>query len=106
MNALSPSSWQRLKVIAMQPNLETYLPYMDGLDLTLAQKKEIIRTVWSFMESQVDQAFGVHPVQDILDCREKNLSRRSKRRIESKNTRTKKRFNAVSKRSDTKKRKA
>lgn len=92
--------------MAMQPEIETYLPYLDGLDLTLEQKTEIIHTVWNFMESQVDQAFGIHPVQEIIDCREKTISRNTTRRIESKNAKTKKRFNAVSKHPDTKKRKA
>ena len=44
-------------------NIETYMPYMDGLDMPHEQKVETIRTVWGIMEASVDQAFGNHPIQ-------------------------------------------
>ncbi len=80
----------------MQPDLETYLPYMDGLDLTLAQKKDIIHTVWAFMESQVDQVFGVHPVQQACEKVQKRRAITDKRQIESKHSKDLKIFNATS----------
>jgi hypothetical protein len=46
-------------------SLQKYFPYLDGLDMSAAEKEDIIRTVWGLMESQVDQAFGRHPVQAI-----------------------------------------
>ncbi len=48
-------------------DIKKYLHYLDGLDLSPAQKEEVIRTVWGFMESSADQVFGQHPVQQ---CRE------------------------------------
>ena len=36
---------------------------MEGLEIPHAQKVEIIHTVWGMMEASVDQAFGIHPVQ-------------------------------------------
>lgn len=50
----------------MQDDLEQYLPDLDGLNLTQAQKMELLRIVQRLVESLVDQAFGVHPVQ--LSC--------------------------------------
>ena len=47
----------------MPPDLQTYRSYVDGFDLTEEQKAELIHTVWSIMESFVDRAFGLHPVQ-------------------------------------------
>lgn len=42
---------------------------MDGYDLTPSQKIEMIQTVYGLMESNIDQIFGQHPVQQ---CREYN----------------------------------
>lgn len=47
----------------MTCNAEKYLPLLEQCDMTLRQKEEAIQTVYVFMESFVDQAFGVHPVQ-------------------------------------------
>jgi len=47
----------------MMPDYEEYRAYLDEFDLTEAQKRELIDTVWAIMQSFVDQAFGLHPVQ-------------------------------------------
>ncbi|MBB4286082.1 hypothetical protein [Roseospira goensis] len=49
----------------MRPELEKYRPYVDGFDLTEAQKAELIHTLWTIMEAFADQAFGLHPAQLI-----------------------------------------
>ena len=49
-------------------NAEKYLSFFDGLDIDHQQKEELIRTLWSFTEDQVDKAFGLHPAQQ---CRGK-----------------------------------
>ena len=50
------------------------MPYLDEFDLSRVQKEQLICTVWGFMESAVDQAFGVHPVQHACGfSKEKNL---------------------------------
>ena len=60
----------------MSLNIEKYRLYLEGLELTRAQKEELIRTVWSFMEAAVDKAFGLHPVQQICGRRDiKNLQK-------------------------------
>ncbi len=47
----------------MRPDLQTYLPYVEEFDVTEEQKAELIHTVWWIMESFVDRAFGLDPVQ-------------------------------------------
>lgn len=47
----------------MPADLEKYRRYLDGYDLDEVQKAEFIHTVWTIMESFVDRAFGLHPVQ-------------------------------------------
>ena len=47
----------------MQPDVEKYLPYLEEFDIPRAKKVELIHTVAAIMESFVDRAFGLHPVQ-------------------------------------------
>lgn len=60
---LTPDVKKVLCLLVMPLDLEKYRPYVDHFDLSDAQKAELIQTVWSMMESFVDQAFGTHPVQ-------------------------------------------
>ncbi len=46
-------------------DFEKYMPYLDEFDLSQDQKLALIRTVWGIMESQADQVFGFHPVQQV-----------------------------------------
>lgn len=47
----------------MSVNIEKYRKYVDRFDLSEARKIELIHTVWAIIESFVDRAFGLHPVQ-------------------------------------------
>ena len=47
----------------MPMDINKYRKYVDDFDLTEKQKVELIQTVRSIMESFVDKAFGIHPVQ-------------------------------------------
>jgi len=49
----------------MPLDTQKYFHFVEGFDLSDAQKRELIRTVYSIMESFVDQAFGVHPLQHM-----------------------------------------
>ena len=49
----------------MLPDIDKYMPYLDEYDLPRAQKEDIIRTVWTFVESYADLEFGLHPSQQI-----------------------------------------
>ncbi len=70
----------------MTPDFDKYRHYVDGFDLTETQKQELMQTVWSIMESFVDQAWGLHPVQQCLGGAERSLQD-SYRILESKDTR-------------------
>lgn len=78
----------------MNFDLDKYLPFLDEIDLPLSQKEEMLRTVWGMMESQVDQAFGVHPVQSCMKTK-KTLPKTSVLDLESINTATVSAFNKV-----------
>ena len=56
----------------MNLDVEEYLPYLDDLDLSQEKKIEIIKTVYGLMQSQVDAAFGTHPVQLALKEQEES----------------------------------
>lgn len=89
----------------MKFELEKYLPLMEGLDASMQQKEEMLRTVWGMMESQVDQAFGMHPVQNCMESK-KTLPKLSDHNLESIETTTVSSFNAATANDDTYKRKA
>jgi len=42
---------------------ETYGKYLDDSDLSDAEKREFLQTIWAIVVSAVDLGFGVHPVQ-------------------------------------------
>ncbi len=45
------------------PDLEKYRSFAVDLDMTDAQKDELIIAIWNIMGDFVSQAFGVHPFQ-------------------------------------------
>ena len=47
----------------MPLDINKYRKYVDDYDLTEEQKSEMLNSIWSIMESFVDKAFGLHPVQ-------------------------------------------
>jgi len=69
--------------LIMTPDFNKYRHYTDGFDLTEIQKQELMQTVWSIMESFVDQAWGLHPVQQCTNRAERGLQD-SHRILESK----------------------
>ncbi len=54
----------------MKPDINKYLPMLDGMDLTHEQKIEIIHDLWHIMQNFVDRAFGAHPLQQCRDKKE------------------------------------
>ena len=57
-----PAIWDFCELI-MPLDISKYRKYVDDFDLKEEQKVELLKTVWSIMESFVDKAFGKHPVQ-------------------------------------------
>jgi hypothetical protein len=80
----APRFWRGRRILraAMQPDLDKYWPYLDGYDLNDSEKRELIHTLWSMMESFVDSAFGTHPVQQCLKAKARNDSNLSPRELQ------------------------
>jgi len=47
-------------------DVDLYQRYLDESDLTDAQKKELLETLWSIICEFVRLGYGVHPLQQIL----------------------------------------
>ncbi|UWQ25389.1 hypothetical protein K3553_02670 [Leisingera aquaemixtae] len=45
-------------------DVEKYQAYLDGADMTEAQKQEFLQALWSIIVSFVELGFGVHPLQE------------------------------------------
>ena len=54
----------------MRPDVEKYLAMMEDWNMPREQKVQFIHDLWRIMESFVDRAFGIHPVQQVTN---KNL---------------------------------
>lgn len=46
-------------------DVEKYQAYLDGSDMTEAQKEEFLQALWSIIVSFVELGFGVHPLQEV-----------------------------------------
>ncbi|MFG6568829.1 hypothetical protein [Sulfitobacter sp. 1A13679] len=44
---------------------ERYQSYLDGVDMTQAQKEEFLQALWSIMFTFVALGFEVHPLQEV-----------------------------------------
>jgi len=58
---------KRLRDCLMPLDINKYRHYVDHFDGSDKQKAEMIQDVWSMMQCFVDQAFGLHPVQQCLE---------------------------------------
>lgn len=56
--------------LAPQEDLREYLQHLEGLNISEAQKLELLQTLWSIMSAFVDLAFGTDPVQQVLPAKE------------------------------------
>jgi hypothetical protein len=48
-------------------DVEKYQAFLDGADMTEAQKEEFLQALWSIIVSFVDLGFGVHPLQAVCE---------------------------------------
>lgn len=53
-----------------------YMGFVEGMDLTEGQARQMLEAIWSIVVGFVDLGFGVHPVQQAMDKSQK-LERRS-----------------------------
>ena len=47
-------------------DVEKYRPYVDDFDLSEEQKDELLKAVWSMLETFVDRSFDEDPVHHLL----------------------------------------
>ncbi len=52
---------------AIKIDYSLYEEHLEGDDMTAAQKRELLDTLWNIIVGFVDLGFGVHPVQQVLD---------------------------------------
>tara|TARA_R110001599_G_scaffold182328_1_gene375294 strand:- start:1507 stop:1779 length:273 start_codon:yes stop_codon:yes gene_type:complete len=58
----------------MLVDVEKYRRHVQSIDLPQDRKDELIHTIYAILQSFVDRAFGVHPVQLSLNSRSQKLS--------------------------------
>ena len=49
----------------LQVDVERYQKYLDDSDMSEAEKKEFLQSLWSIIVSFVELGYGVHPVQEV-----------------------------------------
>lgn len=67
----------------MLPDIEKYRPYMEGFDLTDAQKADLAQSVWAMMAQFVDIAFGAAPEQTLLGINDTRATQDERDQVES-----------------------
>ncbi len=66
----------------MKPDIEKYRRYVDHFDLSEKQKIDLINTVWRIMQGFVDRAFGIDAVQQAMNDKALENSKRDIKLIE------------------------
>ena len=46
-------------------DVERYQAYLDGSDMSQAEKEEFLQALWQIIVSFVDLGFGIHPLQEV-----------------------------------------
>lgn len=46
-------------------DVERYQAYLDGSNMSQAEKEEFLQALWQIIVSFVDLGFGVHPLQEV-----------------------------------------
>ena len=65
-------------------NLKDYLHYLDALNISEAEKEDILRIIYPIVEAEVDRAFGLHTVQLACAQSENKPSQTRQKSIDSK----------------------
>jgi len=69
----------------MQPDVNKYLPMLEGLDLSKEKKIDLIHDLWRIMEVFVDRAFGIHSAHEFGEENSKSNLQDSANLLESSN---------------------
>lgn len=46
-------------------DVERYQAYLDGSNMTQAEKEEFLQVLWTIIVGFVEMGFGVHPLQEV-----------------------------------------
>lgn len=71
-NTFDASASRMLKV-----DVERYQSYLDGMDMSPAQKEEFLEAVWLIVVGFVELGFEVHPVQEVCGKLDQNGTQRA-----------------------------
>lgn len=71
----------------MRPDIEKYLGMLEDWDAPREQKIQFINDLWHIMESFVDRAFGIHPVQQVMNKKSQTGGQDSCKGLDSKPSR-------------------
>ena len=74
------------KYVTMKLDIEKYLVHMQGMDLPLEQKRDLLITLYGFVENCVDRAFGKDATQLVLQERQLSDDKGKKTIVDSKTT--------------------
>lgn len=72
----------------MKPDIEKYLGMLEDWDTPREQKIQFINDLWFIMENFVDRAFGIHPVQQVMQKNPLRDLQDSEKIISSSNSQT------------------
>jgi hypothetical protein len=56
----------------LKVDVERYQSYLDGMDMSAAQKEEFLQAMWLMMVSFVELGFEIHPVQEVCGKLDQN----------------------------------
>ena len=79
----------------MSLDIEKYKRHLKNTGWSEARKDEFVRTVATIMESFVDSAFGIHPVQLAVEEKKQDSRQESGDLIKSKNSEVANNFNGA-----------
>ena len=79
----------------MSLDIEKYKRHLKNTGWSEARKDEFVRTVATIMESFVDSAFGIHPVQLAVEEKKRDSRKESGVLIKSKNSKAANNFNGA-----------
>lgn len=60
-----------------------YQSYLDGTDMSEAQKEEFLRALWSIVVSFVELGFEVHPLQEVCGRNDEIVENVAQKRLNS-----------------------
>ena len=84
-----------VKGVFMPLDIEKYKRHLSSTGWSEARKDEFVRTVATIMESFVDSAFGIHPVQLAVKEKKRDSRQESGVLVKSKNSEAENNFNGT-----------